>query len=98
MFSSGFVSYNIIVMPTGAFAALKDEFLTYLEVERNRSERTVKNYDFYLRRFLEWSKLADANGVTLDLVRKYRVWLNRWRDDRGWSMKKSTQNYHLIAL
>ncbi len=74
------------------------DFLTYLEVERNRSERTVKNYDFYLRRFFEWAQGVAPEKVTLDLVRKYRVWLNRYKDERGRGMKKNTQNYHLIAL
>ncbi|HTK05314.1 MAG TPA: tyrosine-type recombinase/integrase, partial [Candidatus Eisenbacteria bacterium] len=78
--------------------ALIGDFLTYLEVERNRSERTVKNYDFYLRRFFKWSQDPAPEKITLDLVRKYRVWLNRYKDDHGKGMKKNTQNYHLIAL
>jgi site-specific recombinase XerD len=74
------------------------DFLTYLEVERNRSEKTVRNYDFYLRRFFDWNKGVLPEKVTLDMVRKYRVWLNRLKDDKGKSLKKNTQNYHLIAL
>lgn len=74
------------------------DFLTYLEVERNRSERTVKNYDFYLRRFFEWAEGVDPEKVTLDMVRKYRVHLNRYKDKHGQPLKKNTQNYHLIAL
>ncbi|MEA3249320.1 MAG: site-specific tyrosine recombinase/integron integrase [Patescibacteria group bacterium] len=74
------------------------DFLTYLEVERNRSEKTVRNYDFYLRRFFDWAKGVPPEKVTLDMVRKYRVWLNRLKDGRGKSLKKNTQNYHLIAL
>lgn len=74
------------------------DFLTYLEVERNRSERTVKNYDFYLRRFFEWAKGAAPEKITLPMVHQYRVWLNRHKDARGKAMKKNTQNYHLIAL
>lgn len=74
------------------------DFLTYLEVERGRSEKTVRNYDFYLRRFFEWSKESDPQKVTLDQVRKYRVWLNRLKDEQGNALKKNTQNYHLIAL
>ncbi len=77
---------------------LIDDFLTYLEVERNRSERTVKNYDFYLRRFFDWAKNPAPAAISLDLVREYRVWLNRHKDDHGQPMKKNTQNYHLIAL
>lgn len=74
------------------------DFLTYLEVERNRSEKTVQNYDFYLRRFFDWAKVSDPEKITLDHVRKFRVYLNRLKDERGESLKKNTQNYHLIAL
>ncbi|MFC1638647.1 site-specific tyrosine recombinase/integron integrase [Patescibacteria group bacterium] len=74
------------------------DFLTYLEVERNRSEKTVRNYDFYLRRFFDWAKGTAPQKVTLEQVRKYRVWLNRLKDDHGQPLKKNTQNYHLIAL
>ncbi len=74
------------------------DYLSYLEVERNRSERTVKNYDFYLRRFFAWAKDAQPEAITLDMVRAYRIWLNRYKNDQGQGMKKNTQNYHLIAL
>jgi len=79
-------------------SGLISDFLTYLEVERNRSERTVRNYDFYLKRFFGWAKDATPEKLTLDMVRQYRVWLNRYKDERGEPLKKSTQNYHLIAL
>lgn len=36
--------------------------------------------------------------ITNDLVRQYRLMLNRRVDRRGEGLKKSTQNYHLIAL
>jgi len=85
-------------MPTETSIPLKDDFLTYLEVERNRSERTVRNYDFYLKRFFIWAKGVSPDRITLDQVRQYRVWLNRYKDERGQPLKKSTQNYHLIAL
>lgn len=79
-------------------AALINDFMVYLEVERNRSERTVKNYDFYLRRFFTWAEGVAPEKLTLDMVRQYRVWLNRHKDEHGKAMKKNTQNYHLIAL
>jgi len=75
------------------------EFLEYLEIEKNRSEKTIQNYDFYLHRFLEW--LGDKKGpsaITGEKVRKYRLWLNRLIDVHGEPLKKNTQNYHLIAL
>jgi len=74
------------------------DFLTYLEVERGRSELTIRNYDFYLRRFFDWSKVGDPQKITLEQVRKYRVYLNRLKDEHGNALKKNTQNYHLIAL
>jgi site-specific recombinase XerD len=77
---------------------LLNEFLTYLEIERNRSVRTVRNYDFYLKRFFGWAKGVEPEDLTLDHVRNFRIWLNRYTDRFGKTMKKSTQNYHLIAL
>jgi len=77
---------------------LIQQFLEYLEVERGRSINTIQNYDFYLRRFLEFSKVETPGQVTTDIVRKYRLWLNRQQDDKEEPLKKSTQNYHLIAL
>lgn len=75
------------------------EFLEYLEIERNRSQATVRNYDFYLRRFVEFSKIRSPGEITLPLVKKYRLYLNRLEDDKaGEPLKKSTQNYHVIAL
>ncbi len=87
-------------MATANPAAQKliDDFMVYLEVERNRSERTVRNYKFYLERFFTWAEGVEPKAVTLDMVRAYRVWLNRYKDKNGKGMKKNTQNYHLISL
>lgn len=75
------------------------EFLEYLEIERGRSERTVRNYHFYLTRFAEWAKEPNPMEIDIEMVRKFRLYLNRdisGRDET--SLKKNTQNYHLIAL
>lgn len=91
------VSYNV-VMPS-PLEKLVTDFLEHLEIEKGRTEKTVRNYDFYLRRFLDFSELTSPSGITLDTVRKFRVWLNRdvaGREEAN--IKKSTQNYHLIAL
>lgn len=75
------------------------DFLEYLEVERGRSQMTIRNYDFYLRRFAIWAKYPDPAKISDDMVRKYRLWLNRLEEGREVNtLKKSTQNYHLIAL
>jgi len=82
---------------------LKDinNFLEYLEVERGLSKATTDNYKFYLLRFAEFAKqngVARPEKITKELIHKYRLWLNRLVDNRGKSLKKNTQNYHLIAV
>ncbi|MBI2057678.1 MAG: site-specific integrase [Candidatus Yanofskybacteria bacterium] len=34
---------------------LKNDFLEYLEIEKNRSPKTVENYGHYLNRFLNFA-------------------------------------------
>ena len=74
------------------------EFLEYLEVERNRSQKTIENYHHYLKRFLLWAKISRPEDITIDLVRNYRLHLNRLADEKGVELKKITQNYHVIAI
>ena len=57
-------------------------FLEYLEIEKGRSEATLKNYDFYLRRFSQWAKNPDPDKITSDIVHKYRLWLNRYENKK----------------
>ena len=70
------------------------DYLDYLEIEKNRSKKTVENYARYLGRFLAWSKAPAPGAITTDLVRNYRLYLNRISPP----LKKITQSYHLIAL
>jgi site-specific recombinase XerD len=75
------------------------DFLEYLEVERGRSSRTIRNYDFYLRRFAAWAKNPSPSAIDDNMIRRYRLWLNREVSGRfEENIKKNTQNYHLIAL
>lgn len=74
------------------------QFLEYLEIEKGRSSMTIRNYEFYLQRFIDWAKDPSPDAVTSETIRQYRLYLNRLEHDRGASLKKSTQNYHLIAL
>ncbi|MFH0969736.1 MAG: site-specific tyrosine recombinase/integron integrase [Patescibacteria group bacterium] len=77
---------------------LLTDFLEYLEIERNRSQKTIENYHHYLKRFLEWAKINSPEEISLDLVRKFRLHLNRFKDEKGKELKKITQNYHVIAI
>jgi len=77
----------------------KTEFLEHLEIEKNRSQNTISNYDFYLSRFLSWAEISKPEQITKEVVRKYRLWLNRLVNPRdNGELKKNTQNYHIIAL
>jgi site-specific recombinase XerD len=81
---------------------LQREFLEYLEIEKGRSLKTVENYDHYLSRFFNQVKIKSQKDITEEVVRNFRLWLNRQMvSSRGVShetLKKKTQNYHLIAL
>jgi len=74
------------------------EFLEHLEIEKNRSTLTIRNYEFYLNRFAEFARDCEPGKVDLELVRSFRLWLHRSHEGRSGEMKKSTQNYHLTAL
>lgn len=90
--------YKIIKIMSSNITQLISQFLEHLEIERNRSQKTVENYRHYLKRFISWAKIERPENITLELVRKYRLFLNRWRDIDGKSLKKITQNYHIIGL
>lgn len=77
---------------------LQRQFLEYLEIERGRSLKTIQNYDHYLSRFFEYAKIKSANDIDDDIIRNFRLWLNRRQTFGGESIKRKTQNYHLIAL
>jgi len=79
-------------------ANLAIEFLEYLEIEKGKSQLTCRNYNHYLKRFLNWTKIDSADKITLELIRQYRLWLSRQPNPRGGNLSTATQNYHLIAL
>jgi site-specific recombinase XerD len=74
-----------------------NNYLAYLEVERGRSKKTVENYCHYLKRFSNWAKIDKPQQIDSELVSQYRLYLNRL-EGGGKSLKKITQNYHIIAL
>lgn len=80
------------------FTKLKTDFLEYLEIEQNRSQKTIQNYDHYLTRLLDFAGDITVADVDPELVRKWRLWLNRLGTNTSDELGKSTQNYHLIAL
>ncbi len=74
------------------------DFLEYLEVEQNRSQKTSENYHLYLNRLVEFAGDVNITKVNNELIRKWRLWLARYRNEQGEGLSKLTQAYHLIAL
>jgi site-specific recombinase XerD len=103
------MSHNIIPAQKGSIKKsseierLKTEFLEYVEIEKGRSLSTVSNYDHYISRFLDYANVNKPDQITDELIRNFRLWLNRQtsKGEKGQpetSLKKKTQNYYLIAL
>lgn len=77
------------------------DFLESLEVEKNLSRLTIRNYGHYLRRFNEWFRAdghQDLQELDRDILRKYRIYLARYCDEMSRTLSKRTQSYHIIAL
>lgn len=81
---------------------LQRQYLEYIEIERGRALRTVENYNHYLNVFIDHTKIKHAGDITEEVVREFRLWLNRQTTGNNRAtnetMKKRTQNYYLIAI
>lgn len=81
---------------------LIEEFLEFLEIEKNCSPLTIRNYKHYLTRFSDWLKKNfpkfGPSSVNLEIVKKYRVYLSRFTAPNGAHLSRITQSYHVIAL
>lgn len=75
------------------------DFLEYLELEKNASQRTISNYDHYLKRFVDFTGDIDPSEIDLEKIRRYRLFLARFiAPESGNNLKRVTQNYFMIAL
>jgi site-specific recombinase XerD len=80
------------------FERAKTDFLEYLEIEQNRSNKTIANYDHYLSRLVDFAGDIQVSDIDAELIRKWRLWLNRLGTNTSDELGKTTLNYHLIAL
>ncbi len=69
-----------------------EDFLDYLEIEKNRSLNTRNTYRHHLEDFLKTENIATPKDINSERVRAYRLKLNR----RG--LAKNTQAHYIIAL
>ncbi len=83
---------------------LKVDFLEYCEIEKNLAVSTLKMYDFYLSKFIEWLNESEIDvkipsDINEDAIRKYRVYLNRRiSETSGQLLMKRSQKTHLVTL
>lgn len=78
--------------PKSEVENLLQDYLNYLEIEKNRSPKTSENYQHYLKEFLKFAQITSAAQITDTVVREFRLMLAR-RD-----IKRVTQAYYVIAL
>ncbi len=75
------------------------DFLEYLELEKNASPRTIRNYNHYLERFLNFAGDKSPKEIDLKAVKSFRLYLSRYEDPiTKRPLKRKTQNFFLIAL
>jgi len=80
------------------------DFLDYCEIEKGLSSKTQENYARFLTKFFSWLEGSDReslkpSSLSPEDVWQYKVHLSRHADPRTKkTLKKSTQNYYLIAL
>jgi len=74
------------------------DYIEHLEVEGGRSAHTAENYTLYLERFIEFTNDIIVDKITSETIRKYRLWLNRYKNNNDDELSTITQSYHLIAL
>jgi len=80
------------------------DFLDFCEVQKGLRTNTQKNYQHYLHKFTGWLASRNLEGLlphqlTPEHIWDYRLYLSRYQNPKnGQTLKKSTQNYYLIAL
>ncbi|NCO44834.1 tyrosine-type recombinase/integrase [Candidatus Wolfebacteria bacterium] len=77
---------------------LLQDYLNYLEIEKNRSLKTRENYKRYLDAFINFSKIKTEKDISAERVRDFRLHLARLETPKGENLKKTTQSYYIIAL
>ncbi|OHA70698.1 MAG: hypothetical protein A3H01_00275 [Candidatus Wildermuthbacteria bacterium RIFCSPLOWO2_12_FULL_40_9] len=81
-----------------------NDFLEYLDIEKGLSNKSQETYERFLKRFIKWLKNSNLESLlphelSEDHIRKYRVSLSQtFNINTKEPLKRSTQNYYLIAL
>jgi len=73
-------------------------FLDWLDIEKGLSSKTQENYNNFLKKFLDWLDENSLGNIFPEQISEKHIWDYRVHLSRRRSLKKSTQNYYLIAL
>ncbi len=76
------------------------DFLDWLDIEKGLSNKSQENYSRFLKKFVNWLEKNNLENLkphqlSPTHIWEYRVYLSRYSKK---PLKKSTQNYYLIAL
>lgn len=82
---------------------LTNDFLASLNRGQRLSQRTVRNYKLYLKRFEHWlgqqvHRPPELTDVIRQTMARYARWLGSPKPRGGLSLAVPTRTYHLIAL
>jgi site-specific recombinase XerD len=77
---------------------LMRRFLEHLEIELDRSPRTIDSYERSLGKFFAMAGIRGPEDITIQRIREYRIRLNREMTASGEPLRKSTQTYHVVVL
>ncbi len=77
---------------------LLEDYLNYIEIEKNRSPKTRENYEHYLKTLIKFGDIKTEKDITADRVRDFRLFLARTKTPQNEPIKKNTQSYYIIAL
>jgi len=69
------------------------DYLDYLEIEKNRSSKTRDNYERYLKAYINQSGIKNPEDISTQNIKSFRVALARNK-----YLKKVTQMYYAIAI
>jgi len=74
------------------------DFLDWLDIEKGLVQKSQENYSRFLTKFSNWLEQNDLSDLKPHELSPAHIWNYRVHLSRKANLKKSTQNYYLIAL
>lgn len=78
--------------------SLVPDFLDWLDIEKGLSSKSQENYANFVKHFFDWLEKNKIGGITPKAITEGHIWKYKVYLSRHKSLKRSTQNYYLIAL